>query len=128
MSRRDGEKTRLPAALLNSSAGACVTTGIMTPTVAVFFNFGNTAGNVPFRKLPVSGVGFAIAAVEWFALVGVPIILIIGAVIAERLHARWRDRLLEEKKKSAAGSSHGGRLRESGRQLPPQHRAADVRR
>jgi hypothetical protein len=40
-------------------------------------------------------------AVEWYAFVGVPIILIIGALIAERLHARWRDRLLEEKKKAS---------------------------
>jgi membrane protein implicated in regulation of membrane protease activity len=68
MSRRDDEKTKLLAGLLNTSAGACVTTGIITPIVAVFFNFGNSAGDVTFWKLPVSGVGFAVAAIVLHAV------------------------------------------------------------
>ncbi len=62
MTKRDDERTKLSASLLNSIASACVVTGLITPFVAVFFNFGNSANDIPTWKLVVSTLAFGFTA------------------------------------------------------------------
>jgi hypothetical protein len=62
MSKRDDERTKLSANLLNGIAVACVVTGLITPFVAVFFNFGNSATDIPAWKLIMSTMAFGACA------------------------------------------------------------------
>jgi uncharacterized membrane protein YjjP (DUF1212 family) len=63
MSKRKDEQTKLLANLLNGAAGACITTGLVTPIVAIFFNFGNTAVDVPLWKVVFSSAAFTFVAI-----------------------------------------------------------------
>ena len=63
MTKRGDEQTKLLANLLNATAGTCITTGLITPIVAIFFNFGNSASDIPLWKIIFSSMAFTVAAI-----------------------------------------------------------------
>jgi multisubunit Na+/H+ antiporter MnhG subunit len=69
VSKRQDEKIKLRANVLNAAAGSSFTVGVVGPLVAVFINLGEAATKVSFTALAINAAIWLTAAIvlHWIA-------------------------------------------------------------